>query len=94
MGRRFRGGCGPLFPHFQSGHPGGKFDPDGDYLRKWVPELARLPGKYLNQPWNAGPLILKEAGVELGKTYPAPIVDHKVARERALAAFQSLKETA
>lgn len=84
----------PYFRIFNPVTQGEKFDPDGDYIRKWVPELARLPGKYLNQPWNAGPLILKEAGIELGKTYPAPIIDHKAARERALAAFQSLKETA
>lgn len=83
----------PYFRIFNPVTQGEKFDPEGEYVRKWVPELARLPGKYLNQPWEAGPLVLKEAGVELGKTYPAPIVDHKTARERALAAFQSLKET-
>ena len=84
----------PYFRIFNPITQGEKFDPEGDYVRKWVPELARLPDKYLNQPWDAGPLILNEAGVALGKTYPAPIVDHKTARERALEAFQSLKETA
>ncbi|MEE2524985.1 deoxyribodipyrimidine photo-lyase [Hyphobacterium sp. HN65] len=84
----------PYFRIFNPITQGEKFDPDGDYVRKWVPEIARLPNKYLNQPWEAGPLILKEAGIELGKTYPEPIVDHKAARDRALMAFQSLKDAA
>lgn len=84
----------PYFRIFNPVTQGEKFDPEGDYVRKWVPELARLPGKYLNRPWEAGPLILKEAGIEPGRTYPHPIVEHKAARERALEAFQSLKETA
>ncbi|WP_394694592.1 cryptochrome/photolyase family protein [Hyphobacterium sp.] len=84
----------PYFRIFNPITQGEKFDPNGDYVRKWIPEIARLPDKYLNQPWEAGPLILKEAGVKLGDTYPEPIVDHKAARERALDAFKSLKETA
>jgi deoxyribodipyrimidine photo-lyase len=84
----------PYFRIFNPITQGEKFDPDGDYVRKWVPEIARLPDKYLNCPWEAGPLILREAGVELGKTYPEPIVDHKAARDRALSAFKSLKDAA
>lgn len=84
----------PYFRIFNPITQGEKFDPNGDYVRKWVPEIARLPDKYLNRPWEAGPLMLKEAGIELGTTYPEPIVDHKLARERALAASQSLKDAA
>jgi deoxyribodipyrimidine photo-lyase len=56
-----------------------------------VPELAGLPDKHLNTPWEAPALILEKAGVKLGETYPKPIVDHKAARERALAAYKEIK---
>jgi deoxyribodipyrimidine photo-lyase len=84
----------PYFRIFNPITQGEKFDPDGEYVRKWVPEIARLPDKYLNQPWQAGPLILREAGIKLGETYPKPIVEHKAARERVLDAFKILKEPA
>ena len=82
----------PYFRVFNPITQGEKFDETGDYVRKWCPELARLPRKYLYQPWEAGPLILQEAGVNLGDTYPHPIVAHKEGRERALAAYETLKE--
>ncbi len=92
------GGCGadaaPYFRIFNPITQGTKFDPDGDYVRRYVPELAGLPNKYLCQPWEAPADILREAGVVLGETYPAPIVGHKAARERALAAFKSLPSAA
>jgi deoxyribodipyrimidine photo-lyase len=82
----------PYFRIFNPITQGEKFDETGDYVRKWCPELSRLPRKYLYQPWEAGPLILREAGITLGETYPHPIVDHKTGRERALTAYQTLKE--
>lgn len=81
-------------PYFRVFNPilqGEKFDPDGDYVRRWVPELAKLPNKFIHQPWEATPLELAAAGIELGKSYPHPIVDHKAGRERALKAYASTR---
>ncbi|KAJ6828757.1 cryptochrome-1 [Iris pallida] len=61
---------------------GSKFDPDGEYVRTWLPELARLPTEWIHHPWNAPSFVLKAAGVELGSNYPRPIVDIDTARER------------
>ncbi len=63
-----------------------KFDPDGAYLRRWLPELAALPNDMLHEPAAAPPALLASAGVVIGRDYPAPIVVHAQARERALAA--------
>ena len=91
-------GCGAdAAPYFRIFNPilqGAKFDPDGDYVRKWVPEIAKLPTEHLFAPWEAPAEILAKAGVALGKSYPKPLVDHGAARARALAAFQSLREAA
>lgn len=88
-------GCGadaaPYFRIFNPVLQGEKFDPNGDYVRKWVPELAKLPNKYLHAPWEAPPDELLKAGVRLGKTYPHPSVEHAKARESALAAYQDIK---
>ncbi len=81
----------PYFRIFNPFGQGEKFDADGDYVRRWVPELARLPNKFIHAPWEAPKLVLLEAGVTLGKTYPAPIVDHKFARERALQAYKATR---
>ncbi len=66
----------PFFRIFNPITQGEKFDPNGEYIRKWVPEIARLPDKFLNRPWEADPATLSAAHVDLGSTYPAPIVDH------------------
>jgi deoxyribodipyrimidine photo-lyase len=88
-------GCGAdATPYFRIFNPilqGIKFDGDGTYVRRWVPELARMPDEFVHKPWEAPALVLREAGVELGKTYPSPIVEHQRARDRALEAFKSLK---
>lgn len=81
-------------PYFRVFNPilqGEKFDPDGAYVRRWVPELARLSNNVIHQPWTATPIELASAGIELGATYPPPIVDHKQARERALAAYAKIR---
>ncbi len=80
----------PYYRIFNPVTQGEKFDAEGAYVRKFVPELAKLPKKYLHKPWTAPLSILAEAGVKLGKTYPQPIVDHEFARKRALDAFKSI----
>ncbi len=82
----------PYFRIFNPVTQGEKFDPDGAYVRRYVPELKDMPDKYIHKPWEAPPMILKAAGVDLGATYPKPIVDHTAARALALAAFGKTKE--
>ncbi len=81
----------PYFRVFNPSSQGERFDPLGAYVRRWVPELARLPDAVLHTPWTAKPEQLAAAGVTLGKTYPRPILDHAAARERALAAYAALR---
>ncbi len=81
-------------PYFRIFNPilqGEKFDPNGSYVRNWIPEIAALPNHYIHKPWEASPLERAAAEIEPGKTYPAPLVAHQEARERALHAFQTLK---
>lgn len=88
-------GCGadaaPYFRIFNPSLQGEKFDPEGDYVRQWVPELKTLPKKYLHKPWEAPDWVLKEAAIRLGSTYPKPMIDHGSARDRALKAYKKLK---
>ncbi len=83
----------PYFRIFNPITQGKKFDPNGDYVRKWVPEIAMLPDKILHAPWEADEDALSKAGITLGKTYPEPIVDHSAARERALAGYEKVKKS-
>ncbi len=91
-------GCGadaaPYFRIFNPVLQGRKFDSEGGYVRRYVPELAQLPDKYIHSPWEAPPDVLRESGVSLGDNYPHPMVDLKSSRERALAAYKSLTAAA
>ncbi len=91
-------GCGsdaaPYFRVFNPVLQGEKFDPAGRYVRRFVPELARLPDSLVHRPWDAAPEILRAAGVRLGETYPRPIIDHALGRQRALDAFAALPKSA
>lgn len=82
----------PYFRIFNPTIQGEKFDPDGHYVRQWVPELANMPNKFIHHPWDASKEILKQAGITLGKDYPQPIVDHATARKRALATYQKIRK--
>jgi deoxyribodipyrimidine photo-lyase len=89
-------GCGadaaPYFRIFNPLTQAEKFDPDGAYIRRFVPELADLPAPHLFKPWQAPAMVLEEAGLELGKDYPLPLVDVKQSREEALAAYKALRD--
>lgn len=80
----------PYFRIFNPVLQGEKFDPDGRYVRRWIPEIGKLPNKLIHKPWTAKPAQLAAAGITLGKTYPHPIVDHHKARRRALKNLKSL----
>ena len=81
-------------PYFRIFNPivqGKKFDPNGDYVRRWCPELAQVPTEFIHAPFNAPPEVLAQAGIELGQTYPLPIVDHDLARKAALAGYDKVR---
>jgi deoxyribodipyrimidine photo-lyase len=88
-------GTGPdAAPYFRVFNPVAQsraHDPGARYLRRWVPEIAALDGQAIHAPWEVGPLELAAAGVTLGETYPAPIVDHAAARLRTLAAYRAAR---
>ncbi len=91
-------GCGadaaPYFRIFNPVLQGEKFDPEGAYVRRWRPELAKLTARWIHRPFEAPAAVLDGAGVRLGANYPAPIVEHGSARARALAAFDTIKARA
>ena len=91
-------GCGAdAAPYFRIFNPilqGEKFDKSGEYVRRFVPELEKLPPKIIHKPWTASPEDLNQYGVTLGENYPKPVIDHAFARQRALSAFNSMKQQA
>jgi deoxyribodipyrimidine photo-lyase len=94
LGWQWVGGMGPdAAPYFRIFNPllqGEKFDPDGEYVKKYVPELQHLPKKWIHRPYEAPEIELRSAGVTLGKTYPSPLVDHAKARLKALALYKGI----
>jgi len=98
LGWQWAAGCGadaaPYFRVFNPVLQGQKFDPAGEYVRRWVPELAKLDAKWIHSPWLAPPVALSDADVDLGRTYRRPIVDHAEARRRALKALEEVKKGA
>ena len=98
LGWQWSAGCGadaaPYFRVFNPSSQGEKFDAEGLYVRRWCPELARVPLRWLHRPWEAPSETLAAAGVVLGRDYPRPIVDHAAARIAALDSFSTLKRLA
>ncbi|MGE3931188.1 MAG: FAD-binding domain-containing protein, partial [Hyphomonadaceae bacterium] len=80
----------PYFRIFNPVTQGQRYDADGAYVRRWVPELAKLPDAHIHAPWDAPADVLKAGGVALGRDYPHPLVNHAEARARALSAFAAI----
>ena len=95
MGWQWVAGSGadaqPFFRIFNPVSQGERHDPNGDYVREWVPELADLPKKWIHKPWEAPAEVLKAAGVTLGETYPRPIVDHAEQRDEAMERYNEIR---
>ncbi len=82
----------PYFRIFNPVLQSQKYDPDGTYIRRWVPELADVPDKFIHTPWEMAPNVQQQANCQIGRDYPQPIVDHHQARERTLAAYAEARE--
>ena len=95
FGWQWTAGCGtdaaPFFRIFNPVSQGEKFDPEGRYVRRWIPELGRLPAAWIHRPWEAPLVALAAAGVELGGNYPRPLVGLLLSRELALEAYQRIR---
>jgi deoxyribodipyrimidine photo-lyase len=82
----------PYFRIFNPISQSKKFDPKGEYIRRWLPELATVPNDFIHEPWTMPPLVQKSANCQIGHDYPHPIVDHHLARDWTLAAYKSARE--
>tara|TARA_R110000824_G_scaffold118960_18_gene272480 strand:+ start:1781 stop:3217 length:1437 start_codon:yes stop_codon:yes gene_type:complete len=82
----------PYFRIFNPVLQGERYDPDGTFIRQWLPELAGLDNCFIHKPWDAPAQVLDDAGIVLGETYPAPLVNHDQARARALDALAEMKD--
>lgn len=95
MGWQWVAGSGvdasPYFRIFNPTLQSEKFDKEGEYIKKWCPELSKLDSKWIHKPYEAPPLVLEDAGITLGTDYPYPVVNHKEARDRALSALKATK---
>lgn len=96
LGWQWVAGCGadaaPYFRIFNPVLQGARFDSSGEYVRRWLPVLARMPDKHIHQPWDAPAGVLEASGIRLGIDYPSPIVELKASREAALAAYRQFSE--
>lgn len=96
LGWQWTAGCGadaaPFFRVFNPTTQGEKFDPNGDYVRRWCPELAKLPDKWIHRPHEAPAEVLRQAHIPLGESYPKPIVSHAIARNVALETYNRLRK--
>tara|TARA_A100000164_G_C21183124_1_gene441485 strand:- start:87 stop:485 length:399 start_codon:yes stop_codon:yes gene_type:complete len=88
-------GCGAdAAPYFRIFNPilqGEKFDSEGEYIKKWIPSLKSVPKKYIHKPWELDADTAKKINFDIERDYYKPIVDHKMARDKALIAFKELK---
>ncbi len=95
LGWQWTAGCGadaaPYFRVFNPVRQGERFDAQGSYVKRWCPELTRLPANFVHQPWSAPTTVLAAAGLDLGGNYPHPVVDLAASRQEALAAFERIK---
>jgi deoxyribodipyrimidine photo-lyase len=82
----------PYFRVFNPVMQGKKFDPHGEFIKRWVPELLKVPEEFIHHPWSMPAKVQSRAGCVIGKDYPAPIVDHALARQRALEAYRTGKK--
>ena len=82
----------PYFRIFNPITQSEKFDADGKFIRRYLPQLARLPNKYLHAPWQAPAEVLEDAGIKLGHDYPRPVVDHAEARKLTLQRYGVVKK--
>ncbi len=83
----------PYFRIFNPVLQGEKFDPEGRYVRRYIPELDKMPNRYIHRPWDAPEAVLAEIGIAIGKDYPSPIVDHREARIRAMNAYKVVRKS-